>query len=237
MTRTATVIRFDPNGPNGLQEWPAMDPDELETDVPVQRGHHYHRVESIGLEVGVWDCTPFTAKESAYPVDEYMLFLDGGLTMVLPDGEEVEIKAGDAFIIPKGFVCKWKQHSFVLKYFMILDSPVPEADNPSLKRITVPDLTQPAGSVDVAETRTDFVNAAGTMSVNVSNYGAMSQPSLKMSANNLVTVLQGTLILNDGKESHSFGKGETAYIHQGGTVGWSTTAGTRLVTASYADPG
>lgn len=236
MTKTATVIRFNPNGPNGLQEWPAMPAEDLETEVPVQRGHHYHHVENIGLEVGVWDCTPVTMKECAYPVDEYMLFLGGGLTMVLPDREEIEISAGDAFIIPKGLVCKWKQHSFVHKYFMILDSPVPKAENPSLKRITKPDLTEPSGSVDLVDTRTVFVNAAGTMSVTINNYGAMSQPSLKMEANKLITVLDGTLTLNDGAELHSFGKGDTTYVHQGGVVGWTTTAGTRLVTAAYADP-
>ena len=85
--------------------------------------------------VGIWDCTAFTDQMMPYTVDEYMFFLEGELTMLLPNGTEIEIKAGDAFIIPKGFECQWKQTGFVRKIFMILDGEVPNAGNASLKRL------------------------------------------------------------------------------------------------------
>ena len=37
-----------------------------------------------------------------YSVDEYMLLLAGDVAMVMPNGTEVKISTGDAFVIPKG---------------------------------------------------------------------------------------------------------------------------------------
>jgi len=118
---------------------------------------------------------------------------------------------------------------------MILDGPVPEADNASLRRITVPDLASPMGA-EVSTTRTDFLNAAGTMRVEVQDHGAVAQLSRTLGANELITVLDGTLHLYDGETAHVFNKGDTAYLHQGDRAGWKTTDGTRLIVASYAAP-
>ena len=51
----ATVIRVEPQGPNGLEEWEPMDHASLVSGAPVQRGHLYHEIESQGYSVGVWD--------------------------------------------------------------------------------------------------------------------------------------------------------------------------------------
>lgn len=235
MTKTATILRFDPDGPHGLEEWEQMDYASLASGEPVQHGHLYHEIAEQGYMVGVWDCTAFTDQMVPYTVDEYMLFLKGDLTMILPDGQEIDIKAGDAFVIPKGFKCQWKQPGFVHKIFMILDGPVPEAENTSLRRITVPDLSAPAGGADIATARTDFLNAAGNMRVEVQSAGALSQPVINIDAHQIITVLEGTLSLYDGRESHDFAKGDTAYVLQGGTVGWRSAAGTRLIVASYTE--
>lgn len=237
MSKTANILRFDPDGPNGLEEWEQMDYTALVSGKPVQNGHLYHEIEAEGYMAGVWDCTAFVDQMMPYPVDEYMLFLKGGLTMVLPDRTEIEINAGDAFVIPKGFVCQWKQPELVHKYFMILDGPTPVAQNAALQRITVPDLSGFAHKPDVMTRRTDFMNAAGTMRVEVVTCGQMQIPSLKASANQLISVLEGTLTLNDGRDDHRFVAGETAYVHQGDHVAWSTAAGTGMVIASYASPG
>ena len=236
MPKTATIIRFDPNGPNGLEEWEQMDYSELVAGEPVQNGHIYHEIEDKGYLAGVWDCTAFTETMQPYSVDEYMYFLQGNLTMVLPSGDEIDIKPGDAFIIPKGFECQWKQTGFVHKIFMILDGPTPQASNASLERITVPDLSPQTGASDLAVERTDFVNAAGTMRAGVQTFGVVEQPEIAVTANTLMTVLEGELRLSDGETTQVFAAGDTAYILQGGTVALSTDAATRIVKASYAAP-
>ena len=234
MTKTANIIRFDPNGPDGLEVWEQMDYASLVSGEPVQRGHLYHEIEGEGYMAGVWDCTAFVDQLMPYPVDEYMLLLKGAVIMVLPDGTEIEVKAGEAFVIPKGFLCQWKQTEMVLKYFMILDGPIPTAENASLQRITVPDLQGP--SADVADRRTDFLNAAGTMSVDLVTYGAVQMPAAPTSKHQLISVLDGALTLHDGEEAHSFSAGETAYLHQGDSAAWTTSEGTRLLIASYTSP-
>ncbi len=235
MTKTANILRLQPSGPNGLETWEPMDPSELESGNPVQRGHLYHEIEAQGYLAGVWDCTAFTSPMMPYPVDEYMLFLEGELTMVLPDGAEIEIKPGDAFVIPKGFQCQWKQPGFVHKYFVILDGPTPAAENASLHRITVPDLAAP-DAADVIHCRTDFLNAAGTMRVEVVACGTGQTPPTTATAHQMITVLAGALTLHDGAEAHRFATGETAYLHQGDRAAWSTEAGTHYVVASYREP-
>lgn len=232
MTKTANILRCEPKGPGGLEEWEPMDCASLVSGTPVQRGHLYHEIEEQGYMVGTWDCTAFTDQMMPYAVDEFMLFLEGDLTMVLPDGEEIKIRAGDAFVIPKGFECQWKQTGYVHKIFMILDGAVPEADNLSLRRITLPDLTEPTCN-GVSISRTDFLNAAGNMRVAVKAFGAVSQTQRLCTRHELITVLEGALQLHDGETLHDFGKGDTVYLHQGDLVGWKTIEGTRLIVASY----
>lgn len=235
MSTNATILRVEPNGPYGLEEWEKMDDANLVSGAPVQHGHLYHEIKNQGYSVGIWQCTAFTAQMMPYPVDEYMLLLEGELTMVLPNGQETEIKAGDAFVIPKGFECQWKQTGDVRKIFMILDGLSPEAENASLNRITVPDITTPMGA-DVSVSRTDFLNASARMRVEVQDHGAVAQMSRSSFANELITVLEGSLQLYDGQQPHVFNKGDTAYLRQGGWVGWKTTAGTRLIVASFFGP-
>ena len=237
MTKTANILRFDPNGPSGLQEWEQMDYAALVSGEPVQRGHLYHEIEAEGYMAGVWDCTAFTDQMMPYPVDEYMLLLQGSVTMVLPDGAAVEIKAGDAFVIPKGFMCQWKQPELVLKYFMILDGPTPAAQNASLQRITVPDLSRVTPEPEIMARRVDFLNAAGTLCVETVTCGAMQTPPRKANAHHLISVLEGSLTLNDGQDDHHFAPGETAYLHKDDSAAWETSAGTRMVIAIYASVG
>ncbi|MEQ9257890.1 MAG: cupin domain-containing protein [Roseovarius sp.] len=240
MTTTAKIQRIEHDGPGGkgLEVWEPIDPAGLVSGEPVQRGHIYHEIPAEGYLMGVWDCTAFTAPMGPYGEDEFMFFLGGTLTMGMPDGSDVEIAPGDAFIIPKGLDCQWKQPGFVHKIFMILDGPVPEEGaNPSLPRITVPDLGPLETSGAVIATRTDFVNAAGTMCVELQECAAAHIPHLPVPDYRILHVLEGTLTLHDGEGAHSFAKGETAYIHQNGTVGWHTTEGTRLVVARYHSPG
>ncbi len=233
MRKTAKIIHIDPNGPNGLQEWEQMDYKNLVSGTPVQRGHLYHEIQEQGYMVGVWDCTAFTDQMMPYSVDEYMLLLAGDVAMVMPDGTEVKINAGDAFVIPKGLKCQWKQNSFVHKIFMILDSPIGDAQNASLNRISVPDFDLGKSGTTLVKTRTEFLNAAGTMQVDVQLFAAMRQPRMKCRANLLISVLEGTLTLNDGVNEYRFSKGQTAYVQQGGSMGWSTSDGTKLISASF----
>ena len=116
---------------------------------------------------------------------------------------------------------------------MILDSPIDDAQNASLNRISVPDFDLGKSGTTLVKTQTEFLNAAGTMQVDVQLFAAMQQPRMKCRANLLISVLEGTLTLNDGVNEHRLSKGQTAYVEQGGWMGWSTSDGTKLISASF----
>lgn len=137
------ATKIEANGPNdvGLEDWEAMDPKALASGAPVQRGYLYDEHEPDGYLAGVWDCTAFDDKPGPYPVDEYMLLLEGQVIMEMPDGTSVTIEAGEAFIIPKGLNCQWKMPGYVRKIFMILENNLDsEASNASLLQVTKPTM-------------------------------------------------------------------------------------------------
>lgn len=243
MTMAAEVIVIERDGPAGigLVEWETIDPGPLVSGEPVQRGHIYHQNDSIGYLVGVWDCTPQTEAMGPYPVDEFMLLLEGSLVMVLPDGSEITINAGEPFIIPKGFECQWRQAEYVRKIFMIVDDPVDSTGgNPSLSRITLPDLAPSARTDDkagpIAQTATSFINSTGQMSVQVSSFSAITIAEATVGANTLSHVLEGSVTITAQGNAQTFEAGQTFYITQGSRIGWQTDNACRLLQAKYQVP-
>ena len=237
---TKPLTRFHREGPpgQGLERWEEMDPSELISGTPVQHGHSYHEIEEEGYVTGVWDCTAFVDPMGKYSVDEFMYLLDGTLIMRMPDGEEIHLKAGDAFVIPKGLECQWDQPGYIRKFFMILDGPVPEAgSNPSLTRITVPNLSGAAmGEGTVTTERVEFVNAAGTLEVSQAIHAEAVIPARPITTHQLIQVLSGTLKITTDDGQETFAAGDTAYLRQGSTVGWATSEGTHLLTSNYCSP-
>lgn len=238
MTQNAIITRFNDHGPEGvgMTEWDPIDPANLVSGEPVQHGHVYHEEEGSGYLSGVWDCTAQTEKMGPYGVDEFMLILEGTLVMAMPNGDEITIAPGDAFVIPKGFECQWKQADYLRKFFVILDGPVPEeAENPSLRRITVPELDRGEALAKgaVMSDQVHFLNAAGTMKVGISEWSETRISSISVSTNQLVHVLAGRLTLTGSGGEQVLEQGETAHILAGGTMGWHTAESTRLLYCSH----
>ena len=73
------------------------------------------------------------------------------------------------------------------------------------------------------------------MRVKVQLYDAMSQPSLASEEHLNISIFNGTLTLNNGQVAHVFKKGQTNYVYQGGLVDWTTTQGTKIILACYAN--
>ena len=117
------IMRMEPNGPAdvGMTEWDAIPPEALTTGTPVQRGFVYLDDAKNGLTSGVWDCTPMTEKPGAYGVNEFMVVLEGAVTIVDEGGSEETIRTGEAFIMPKGMPSTWKQTEYIRKFYVIFD--------------------------------------------------------------------------------------------------------------------
>ncbi len=236
MSHDRAVIRVEPNGPKitGLTPWDSMDPENLVEGTPVQRGHIYHENPDAGIMVGVWDCTAFTEHMAPYPVDEFMYLLEGTLRIGLPDGTDVVVGRGQAFVIPKGFVCQWKQAGYVRKIFMIADDPRKDTVfNPSLSRITVSMLVGVKLPEAVASSFTEFISASGRMRMTTEGHGRHRTTMVSLNETRLIHVLGGKLIIEDMAGEVEFKSGQTACIVARKPFIWETAARTRLVIASH----
>ncbi len=116
-------IRYSNQGPgdSGLQPWDPISKESLISGDPVQSGHVYHSDDTGQLTSGVWHCTPMVAKPGPYDVNEFMLVLDGAITLEYANGDAETFSAGECFVIPKGTPLSWKQTGDVLKYWVIFE--------------------------------------------------------------------------------------------------------------------
>lgn len=236
MSQTNHVRRIVLGGPHGatLEDWDAMDPAGLVSGEPIQKGCLYDEDEATDYSVGIWDCTAFIDQPGPYPVDEFMLLLDGTVEMLMPDGTRVTVRPGEAFIIPKGLQCQWKMPGTVRKIFMILDGDAPgEADNAGLHRITVPPLNVPITPQPgaLATRATHFLNHDSRMSVYTDSFADRLYGPAPRAGRHLVHVQSGSVRFA-GNPGESFGPGETFYLLPDSGLIWDIAAGTRLLTAS-----
>ena len=244
--------RFGPYGPaeTGLQIWEPINPATLLSGTPVQRGHVYHEDATTGLMVGVWDCTAMTGKFEPYEVNEFMFLLEGSLTIVGGNGDEVTVNAGEAFVLPKGLPCTWKQESYVRKYFMIFDDAsgrVP--DDMSALKVILPQPTGPASGMAEIETpeapiglggvptRHDhvyFEDMTGQMTVGLWDSTAFEHPVTPFPCNELMCLLEGSATLTDADGvAHEFHAGDTLFIPKGAPIGWRNSEYVRHFYAAF----
>ena len=102
-----------------LEDWGGYPPDTLVSGTPQQHGVLYLDDPVHKITSGVWACTPMTGKMGAWSSNEFMVLLEGTVTIVHLSGEELSVQAGECFVIPKGTICQWKQPGDVRKFFVI----------------------------------------------------------------------------------------------------------------------
>lgn len=242
------ITRFEPRGPaaTGLQEWDPIDPASLEAGAPLQRGHIYHQDEAAGYMAGVWDCTAMTGRFEPYGVNEFMLLLEGSVTMVVADGREVSVNAGQTFVLPKGLPCQWKQEGYVRKYFVIFADPggAPPAD-PDALSVILPLPAGPSGGLSQAQiadpsiflgeiptqhNHVYFQDSSGQMTVGLWTSTPFETAATPFRRNEFMYLLEGSVTLTDGDGvKHHFQAGDSAYVPMGAVRGWKSTGLVRKI--------
>ncbi len=245
------IVKFEPHGPHGsgLVEWDPIAPDEIETGSPAQRGHIYHEVADAGYMAGVWDCTAMTLKFGPYPVHEFMFLLEGSVTLVLEDGSQVTVRAGESFVIPKGLPCKWVQPDYVRKFFMIFEEPgKAPLEHVAKQGVILPDpsaelapMDIPDASVYIGETpnltnQMYFDDPSGQMHVGIWSTTASNRHPVTFPRNELMCLLEGSVTLSgeDGEEQ-TIQAGEAVYVSKGTQMRWHNSEPVRKIYAIY-DP-
>ena len=121
---------------------------DLKSGSPQQRGRLYFNAPDIGLSAGVWDCTAFEGTMAPYSVDEFMILLEGSVTVTEANGRVTRVEAGEAFVIPRGLDCAWQQDGYVRKIFVIYENPaLPVPQKPAADHVLKLDLGAHARAV------------------------------------------------------------------------------------------
>ena len=85
------------------------------TDVNLLKSRDGH------FEAGLYSAGPSDQAIESYEEDEFMYFLDGGVTLTSADGTVLEVRAGEGVAIPKGWKGRWTTQGYK-KYYAIYQS-------------------------------------------------------------------------------------------------------------------
>lgn len=81
-------------------------------------GLSYRAAGSDTNKVAVWESGPGSLRSHNYPLDEFVLVLEGTLVTTDADGTAREFGPGDTFIIPKGWNGTWDMTTRFRKLFV-----------------------------------------------------------------------------------------------------------------------
>ena len=222
----------------GLTRRPPYPRENLVTEPPVHSGHLYVNDEERGIKIGVWECTPHSSKMQPFAVNEFMILLEGRVTMVEQDGKATTVQAGEAFVVPKGVICQWRQSEPVRKYFAILsngpgsapadESAVTKASSAPKPATAIRDADMPFESGSII-----YANKPNTYSLAVLRTSTEMSRSVVSQAYRLLRVESGSLTLSGADEVETtFKAGDVVLINPGKPVVWTASKDLEVLSCS-----
>lgn len=200
------------------------------SELPVQHSHEVYEDEYLGLYVGVWDTTDMVETAGPYSCDEFMWLLEGEAAIKNNKTGAIEtVRAGEPFVIPRGYDCQWHQTGYLRKFFVISENPsedVPE--KPAHEGIIIPQADAPLEPLSMVPA---FLGKGGDCVQlehicyrdNTGNFlaGTWSSESFESEKrpfpyNEFAYVQAGSINLIDvDGEEHSFSAGDAFFVPQG----------------------
>ena len=243
MSSARLMRMFAHAGGDGLDDWGDIPPTELASGSPKQRGRYYFNAPDTGLSAGVWDCTAFESRMAPYPVDEFMLLLEGSVSVTEGNGRVTQVNAGEGFLIPRGLDCAWKQDGYVRKIFVIYENPAaPAPAKPAADHVIKLDLgarLSPCDGPDPAllngpEPRCaealSYTDASGQLTVGLWSATPYDRKATPFGRYELMHFLEGQVDLHDGGTSgQAFQAGETIFVPKGAPLGWRSKSDVKKI--------
>ncbi|MGF1609064.1 MAG: cupin domain-containing protein, partial [Kiloniellales bacterium] len=232
------------------EDWGPMPAGDVIAGNPMQQGFNYFTDATGRLSAGVWACTPMTTKPGPYSVNEFMLILEGAVTIVCQDGSETTVRAGESFVIPKGLHCSWQQSEPIRKIYVIFDDPSgmkpadpdaleviklsPKGPAGGLEPVELPDLSLFEGTPPSQHLYTYFTDLTGQLTAGVWTCSPMTRKVIPFTRSELMCLLEGavTIIDGEGREQH-FKAGDAVLIPQGMDCGWRSEVPVRKFYCSF----
>jgi uncharacterized cupin superfamily protein len=241
---SARLMRMFPHaGGGGLEDWGEIPATDLKSGSPRQRGRYYFDAPDLGLSAGVWDCTAFEGKMGPYSVDEFMILLEGQVTVTEANGRMTRIDAGESFVIPRGLDCAWKQEGYVRKIFAIYENPAaPVPATPAADRVIKLDLgaaLEPSAGPDPAllngpdprcAEHVVYSDASGQLTVGLWSATPYDRKATPFGRYELMHFLRGQVDLHDGGTSgQACQAGETIFVPKGVPLGWRSKSDVKKI--------
>ncbi len=85
---------------------------------PQCRSDNVFKDELTGVQVGIWDSTPYHRIVRAHRLNEFMYLLDGSVRFAAPDGNVLSAVTGDALFVPQGTPIGWESSDRVAKFYV-----------------------------------------------------------------------------------------------------------------------
>jgi len=246
------IIRLEPNGPAGtglIQD--ELDPDDFQSKLPVQSTYAYYDDDQTGLYVGVWETSEMQEKFQPYGMEEFMWILEGQVAMVDENNKETIVKPGEAFVIPKGYPCSWKQAGYLKKYYMIYENPdgefpealaangiiIPRPDAP-MKEVRTYHPFDIKGELPIQKNHTCYQDTTGQLSVGTWESTPFKSKLLPFPGSEMVVMIGGAVtVLNDKGIEHNFTKGDAFFIPEGTICSWRATETVRMFYSMFRSLG
>lgn len=116
MTAIDSVISFDPTNCSARDDL-VDNPNLLSPPYRSTTWQHFSNDEK-DTSAGVWEAGPF-AERFTGEADEFCHLLEGNVRLVDEAGAAKTFKAGDTFVIPKGFSGVWENLTKVKKVYVL----------------------------------------------------------------------------------------------------------------------
>jgi uncharacterized cupin superfamily protein len=202
-----------------------LEPGMFDSPMPVQHTHSYFEDDELGLYVGVWDTTSMTEVAGPYACEEFMWLLQGEVGIRNNKTGAVEtVRAGEAFVIPRGYDCQWQQNGYLRKFFVIYESPGESQEGfAEAEGIVRPQLpTDVDLQVDPYKS-VSYRNGDGRFFTESWQSSAFQSEATSKPYHQLVYIVEGCLCIEDdtGVE-HSFEAGEAVFLRQAIVTRWSS---------------
>jgi uncharacterized cupin superfamily protein len=116
------VLILDPAAlQSGMTEMDNTEPLVIKGEAPLQHDNVAFTNDAGNMFVGMWDSMAFESEMRPFPWHEFVQLLEGEITITQGDGTIHQFSAGDAFFIPEGTICSWKNSGYVKKLYSILE--------------------------------------------------------------------------------------------------------------------
>jgi uncharacterized cupin superfamily protein len=212
-----SILRFHAEGPPGVG---------LSGDEKSREHVYYQSSDDPKVQAGVWEAAASTSGPHRPKYSEFMLLLEGSVTLVDGEGRQETFRAGDALVVPRGTEYTWVQPEKLRKYWVIFDRS--EEIPPEPRTFVRLERNGPPGKGLVGEGRTQyhtyFETPDGKESVGVWETKPHASPEYhETKYAELMVFLEGTasLVEKNGRQQ-KFEAGDVALVPKGIQYKWNS---------------